>query len=199
MAASPTTTSTLPCWSRIRACAVSPCARPSPPRRLRPPSCARSTSIPTRWMRSVASTRLRFPASNLPLQPRFARLPPCACFLAFAFACPHRSPSDQVAEQALGAGGDLVDGAGEGCFVGLRGLVDAADLAHELQRRVAYLLRRRRRLEIVQDPNIATHDPIIAGPTFDRRRDHGAEAERGGIRTCQGADQTGPGGPRLEG
>src|SRR5262245_31690571 len=52
---------------------------------------------------------------------------------------------------------DLVDGTIKGGRVGLRGLGEAAQLAHELQRRGADLVLGRGRLEVEQRANVAAH------------------------------------------
>jgi hypothetical protein len=51
----------------------------------------------------------------------------------------------------------LFDSIIEGNLVGLRGLGEAAELPHELQRRRADFFLCRRRFEIVQSLNISTH------------------------------------------
>src|SRR4051812_6368743 len=53
--------------------------------------------------------------------------------------------------------GDFVDRALEGCGVLAGGLVESRQLAHELQRRGADLILRRRRLEIEQRLNVTAH------------------------------------------
>src|SRR6187401_1434023 len=64
--------------------------------------------------------------------------------------------------------GHGIDGAVEGLLVGLRRAVEAAQLAHELQRRGTNLLVRRRRLEVVEVANVAAHE-MSPGGTGGRR------------------------------
>src|SRR5918999_1449714 len=60
--------------------------------------------------------------------------------------------------------GDLLDGGLEGGFVGLGGLGETAQLADELERRVAHLVLRRRRLEVEEGLDVTAHgespDPL---------------------------------------
>jgi hypothetical protein len=59
--------------------------------------------------------------------------------------------------QGMGRFSHLLHGEVEGCFVGFRGLVEAAQLAHELQGRSTNLLVRCRRLEVEQRLDISAH------------------------------------------
>src|SRR5580704_7369210 len=63
----------------------------------------------------------------------------------------------QRRQQAAGRGAHLVDGAVEGFGIGLRRLVEARKLAHELQRRGLDLILGGRRLEIEQRLDVAAH------------------------------------------
>src|SRR3954454_24815315 len=60
-------------------------------------------------------------------------------------------------EQAVGGSRNLLDRTIEGGLVALRGMGKAAELTHELQRRGAHLVLRRRRLEVEQRPDVAAH------------------------------------------
>ena len=62
--------------------------------------------------------------------------------------------------QTARRGGDLVHGAREGFLVRLRRLGEAADLADVLERGAADLFLGRRRLEVVQRSDVATHSNL---------------------------------------
>src|SRR3954447_13951233 len=72
-----------------------------------------------------------------------------------------RRGRDEVGEQPARGLGDLLDGAREGCFVGLRRLRRAADLADVLERCVPDLGLAGRRLEVVQRADVAAHTDIV--------------------------------------
>ena len=74
-----------------------------------------------------------------------------------ALAVTRRRGCHERVDQPPRRRGDLVDGALEGLLVGPRRLRRAADLAHELQRRLAHLLVGRRRLEVVERLDVAAH------------------------------------------
>src|SRR6185436_5515597 len=73
-------------------------------------------------------------------------------------AVARRRRRDQLVDQLTRRFGHGVDGAVEGLLVGLRRAVEAAELAHELQRRGANLLVGRRRLEVVEVADVAAHE-----------------------------------------
>jgi hypothetical protein len=60
-------------------------------------------------------------------------------------------------DQAAGGGRHLVDGAVERVLVRLRRRIEAAQFPHELDRRGADLLVRRRRIEIEESFDVSTH------------------------------------------
>src|ERR1022692_3096805 len=68
---------------------------------------------------------------------------------------------DQGMDQPMGHLEHVFDRLVEGRLVGLRRLVETAQLADELQRRRADLVIRGRRLEVEQDLDAATHGPSI--------------------------------------
>src|SRR5436190_14145122 len=72
-------------------------------------------------------------------------------------AVARRRRRDQRVDQLSRCFGHCIDGAVEGLLVGLRRAVEATELAHELQRRSANLLVRRRRLEVVEVTDVAAH------------------------------------------
>src|SRR5438105_2094273 len=63
----------------------------------------------------------------------------------------------QRGQQATGGFRNFLDGTLERRFVGLRGLVEAGKLAHELQRRGMDFILTRRRIEINQRLDVAAH------------------------------------------
>src|SRR5262249_44271330 len=93
-----------------------------------------------------------------------------ARLLGLDLAIAGRSRRNQRIDQLARRPGDRLDGVVEGLFVGLGRPVEAAQLAHELQRRGVDLLVRRRRLEIVEVPDIAAHETppsrVESGPSF---------------------------------
>src|SRR5437868_12456421 len=80
----------------------------------------------------------------------------------------------QRGQKATGGFRDFLDGKLERGFVGLRGLVEAGKLAHELQRRSMDLILARRRVEIKQRLDVAAHRlsplPGTAPNTFSQGR-----------------------------
>jgi hypothetical protein len=64
-------------------------------------------------------------------------------------------------EETGGYVGDLVDGCVEGCFVGFRGFVEAADLPDELQRGVANLCVGHGWIEVEEVFDVSAHGEII--------------------------------------
>src|SRR6266568_4564915 len=76
-------------------------------------------------------------------------------------AIARRSRRDQVPHQAPGGRRDLLHRPVEGRRVGLRGRVEAAQLAHELERGRADLLVRRGRIEVEQGADASAHGPIV--------------------------------------
>src|SRR5205814_868187 len=83
---------------------------------------------------------------------------------------------------------DSIDGALECRLIGARRIVEAADLAHVLKRGRAHLLLGRRRLEVVEGANVATHlPPIVAKASRARGRSELAWERRGlpgSLRAC---------------
>jgi hypothetical protein len=69
-----------------------------------------------------------------------------------------RRVGNEGSKQLVRRFGDLVDRPSERGLVGLRGPGEAAELADELQGGRADLLVRGRRLEVVQGPDVATHE-----------------------------------------
>src|SRR5258705_8601333 len=72
-----------------------------------------------------------------------------------------RSRRDQRVEQALGGGGDLVDGPVERVLVRAGRLGEAADLAHVLEGRVPDLVLRGWGLEVEERMDIPAHINIL--------------------------------------
>jgi RNA polymerase sigma factor (sigma-70 family) len=105
-------------------------------------------------------SRVRPPASAL--EPSGAHLPARPGFLALSLAGACVTARLQVVQQVLGRVRDFVDCVVERGFVGLGWLVQATDLAHELQRRVPNFLGSGRRLEVVQNADVAAHAQSIA-------------------------------------
>ena len=107
--------------------------------------------------------RLLRGAAHRPTLPRALRggavalLGPSPRLRGLDVAVARRRVRDEVVEQVRGDVRDLVDGAGEDGFVGLRRLRRAADLAHVLERRRADLVVRRARLEVVERSDVPAH------------------------------------------
>src|SRR5262249_7931262 len=80
---------------------------------------------------------------------------------AFFLAVPRCGARLERREQLTGDPGDRLDGVVEDRLVHLRRLVEPADLADELQRRVANLLLRHRRLEIEEVSNVPAHTTLL--------------------------------------
>src|SRR5262249_27144538 len=78
--------------------------------------------------------------------------------LCFFLSVARRGVCLQPADEAVGHFKHLVDRVGKGDLIDLRGRVEAAQLAHELERGGAYFLIGRRRFEIKQRLDAATHD-----------------------------------------
>src|ERR1700693_2743694 len=70
-------------------------------------------------------------------------------------AVARRARGGKIMQQATRHVGDLVDGALERRLVGFRGVREAGELAHELERRGADFLLGRRRIEIEQGADVA--------------------------------------------
>src|SRR5574337_2012949 len=77
--------------------------------------------------------------------------------LGFDLARARRRMRHEAADQRARRGGDVLHRALEGLAVGLRRHVEAAQLAHELQRRVTDLELRGWRLEVEQGSDVAAH------------------------------------------
>eukprot|EP01136_Pigoraptor_vietnamica_P033458 Opistho-1_new@8972 len=92
-------------------------------------------------------------ASIAPETRQRARLGPRGLDLAIA----RFGMGDQLGDQAPRRGGDLLHRAVEGVFIGLGGQAEAAELAHELQGRIADLQLGGRGLEIEEGLDIAAH------------------------------------------
>jgi uncharacterized protein YuzE len=90
-----------------------------------------------------------------PYREPFARVG--AGFLRFDVAVACRRVRLKRFEQGARGGGDVGDGAVEGGGVGLRGPVEAGELAHELQGRGAHFFVGRRRVEVEQGLDVAAH------------------------------------------
>jgi len=71
-------------------------------------------------------------------------------------------------QQAMGRLGDFINGVIEGGLVALRWMRKATDLPHELQRRGADFIFRRRRLEIKQGSDIPAHRNSSRGRLDER-------------------------------
>src|SRR5207245_5434184 len=87
-----------------------------------------------------------------PLSPACPRL---GCFFLTA---PRRGIRLERFQETSRDRRDLVDGREERGLVGLRRLVEAADLSYELQRGRADLFVGHRRLEVEQGLDVSTHD-----------------------------------------
>src|SRR3954451_5152437 len=116
---------------------------------------------------SPASTVTLWSTGRVTGSARVARLGPCAALGRLLLAVLGRSGGHQVVEQVLSDVGDLVDGAVEGLLVRRGRPGRPADLAHELERRVAHLLRGGGRLEVVERSDVAAHD---TEPTWTRQQ-----------------------------
>src|SRR5262249_38133043 len=86
---------------------------------------------------------------------------PGARLRGFDVAIARWSGRDQGVEQLMGCARHPVHGAGERDFVRPRRLREAAQLADELEGRRADLRVRRRRPEIVERLDVATHDKLL--------------------------------------
>jgi len=79
----------------------------------------------------------------------------------FDLAVARRRRRDERAEQPLGRGRDSVNRLLERSFVRPGRFLHPAHLAHVLNRRGADLVLARRRLEVVEDPDVPAHAPIL--------------------------------------
>src|SRR5579884_1336118 len=87
------------------------------------------------------------------------RGPPPRCL---DLAVPGRSVRLEAREQTLGGGCHLGDRIGEGLLVDPRGLREAADLAHVLERGRLDLLTGGRRLAVVEGSDVPAHAASVA-------------------------------------
>src|SRR6266511_3689571 len=83
-----------------------------------------------------------------------------ACARGLAFAVARLRRRHELVQQARRRLSNYVDRTGEGSFVRLRRLREAADLAHVLQRGGPDLLIGRRRVVVVEGVDVATHDDL---------------------------------------
>jgi hypothetical protein len=77
--------------------------------------------------------------------------------LGLKLAIAPRRRRDELAEELFRGQGHSFDSPFECCRVRLRGLLHTADLPNVLQRGGLNLVGRRRRLEVMQDANVAAH------------------------------------------
>src|SRR5437868_3063756 len=83
------------------------------------------------------------------------------CFGGFFLAALGWGGGFERVEEAGADGCDLVDGCVEGCLVCFGGLVEAADLPDELERRVANLIVGHGRIEVEEVFDVSAHAGII--------------------------------------
>src|ERR1700680_2099843 len=79
-------------------------------------------------------------------------------FLGFDLPVARGGGRLQRRQQPPRGAGDLLDGAIEGCRIGLRRPVEPGELAHELQGGGADIILARRRIEVEQRSDVAAHD-----------------------------------------
>ena len=134
-------------------------ASPSWPRNLRTFSLRRRGRAPCESAPCECPVAPRgLPAAHsdrrLPLLPSEAGL----LLFPLPLARSRRPARKQRAEQALSRSGDLRDRVFEDHTIATRRGVGAADFPHELKRSGLDLVRRRRGLEVVKDPDVAAHE-----------------------------------------
>src|SRR4051812_35300091 len=101
---------------------------------------------------------------------------PDARLLRFDLAIPGRRVANERLKQMLGGVGHVVHRAVERLLVRFRWFGEAAQLAHELKRRGANLVMRRRRQEVVKGLDVSAHDDGNKNYAL-RRKDQEASLE----------------------
>src|SRR5215212_10766595 len=133
-------------------------------------------SATTRPCRSTSGTAIS-PASTVTGSARVAGARAGTALLGLDLSVLGRGRGHQVVEEVLGRVRDVVHCAVEGLPVALGRVSGATDLAHELERGIAHLLRGRGRLEVVEWADVTAHGSSLRGgpgpDTAHNRRDRG--------------------------
>src|SRR4051812_16512842 len=123
------------------------------------PAPVRATRRPCRSASGTAISR----ASTVTGSARVAGARAGTALLRLDLPVLGRGRGHQVVEEMLGRMRDVVHCAVEGLPVGLGRMSGATDLAHELERGIAHLLRGRGRLEVVEWADVAAHGSSLRG------------------------------------